>query len=96
LVVNNWTKHENYLVAIKQTNTQADHIELSSCKEDHWAARAIKNNQTLLSDIELTDFLYKVRNATFAVFKIKMQGSEDLYYMLMVTNNPSKFLPFIE
>jgi hypothetical protein len=96
LVLNNWTKYQNYLLAIKHTNTQASYIELSSCNEDHWAARAIKNKQTLLSDTELTDFLNKVRNATFAVFKIKMKGSEDLLYMLMVTNNPSKFLPFME
>ena len=34
LVINNWTKHQNYLVAIKQINTRADYIELSSWNED--------------------------------------------------------------
>jgi hypothetical protein len=87
LVVNNWTKNQNYLFAIEVPNPWADCIDLAIPADDnnHWAARAIKNNHISLSDDEFIDFLQKVKNSTFAVFRIKWQGSV-IYYWMGITN----------
>lgn len=94
LVVNNWTKNQNYLFAIEAPNPPKNCIDLTIPADDdnHWAARAIKNTHILLSDDEFTDFLQKVRNATFTVFKIKSQESV-LYYLMGITNIPTNKLP---
>jgi hypothetical protein len=58
LVVNNWTKNQNYLFAIEVPNPWADCIDLAIPADDynnHWAARAIKNNRISLSDDEFID-----------------------------------------
>jgi len=87
LVVNNWTKNQNYLFAIEVPNPWADCIDLAIPADDnnHWAARTIKNNHISLSDDEFIDFLQKVKNSTFAVFRIKWQGSV-IYYWMGITN----------
>jgi uncharacterized C2H2 Zn-finger protein len=95
LVVNNWTKNQNYLFAVEVPNPPKDCIDLAIPADDynnHWAARAIKNNHILLSDDEFTDFLQKVKNCTFAVFRIKWQGSV-IYYWMGITNTPLSRLP---
>jgi hypothetical protein len=86
-VVNNWTKNQNYLFAIEVPNPWAGYIDLAIPADDnnHWAARAIKNNHISLSDDEFIDFLKKVKNSTFAVFRIKWQGFV-IYYWIGITN----------
>jgi hypothetical protein len=89
--VNEWTKGQNFLIAIELSNpleniiklkhpknpdksitlhySQGNHIELTNMEENNWASQAIKNTQTSLSDNDLTEFLDKAKNKTFAVFK---------------------------
>jgi hypothetical protein len=94
LVVNYWTKNQNYLFAIKVPNPPKDCIDLTIHADDdnNWAARAIKNIHISLSDYEFIDFLQKVKNSTFAVFRIKWQGSV-IYYWMGITNTPLSRLP---
>jgi hypothetical protein len=107
--VNEWTKRENYLIAIELSNppgniiklkhpknpaksitlhySQGNYIELTNIEENNWASRAIKNTQTNLSDNDLTEFLYKAKNKTFAVFKVHNQNSA-YFYLMAITNVP--------
>jgi hypothetical protein len=107
--VNEWTKGENYLIAIELSNppgniiklkhpknpaksitlhySQGNYIELTNIEENNWASRAIKNTQTNLSDDDLTEFLYKAKNKTFAVFKVHNQNSA-YFYLMAITNVP--------
>jgi hypothetical protein len=99
LVVNNWTKNRNYLVAVKLSNQQAEmvnnfgqnYIDLTLTNDNnnnnHWSVRAIKNSNILLSENEFIDFMRKVQNATFAIFKINMEGSVN-FYAMAITNGP--------
>jgi hypothetical protein len=54
---------------------------------NHWSVRAIKNSNILLSENEFIDFMRKVQNATFAIFKINMEGSVN-FYAMAITNGP--------
>jgi hypothetical protein len=97
LVVNNWTKNRNYLVAIKlpnqvetENNFGQNYIDLTLTNDNnhnHWSIRAIKNSRILLSENEFIDFMRKVRNATFAIFKINMEESVH-FYVMAITNGP--------
>lgn len=94
LVMNNWTKNKNYLFAIKVPNPPKNCIDLTIPADDdnHWVARAIKKAHILLNDDEFINFLQKVKNSTFAVFRIKWQGSV-IYYWMGITNAPLNELP---
>lgn len=99
LVVNNWTKNRNYLVAVKlsnqaeiENNSGQNYIDLTLTNDNnnnnnHWSVRAIKNSHILLSENEFIDFMRKVQNATFAIFKINMEGSVN-FYAMAITNGP--------
>lgn len=101
LVVNNWTKNRNYLVAVKllsnqqaeiENNFDQNYIDLTLTNDNnnnnnHWSVRAIKNSHILLSENEFIDFMRKVQNATFAIFKINMEGSVN-FYAMAITNGP--------
>jgi hypothetical protein len=61
------------------------------------AARAIKDKQTILNDEELSDFLCKVRNATYASFKVispssqqQQQESSTCRYLMIIIDNKIK------
>jgi hypothetical protein len=65
------------LASSQQTNEQND-----------WANRAIKSKLTSLNDEEVEDFCQKVKDATFAFFKVKDEkGSAHLYLMAIANNN---------
>ena len=56
------------------------HIQLSltpnETSKNHWAARAIKDGHTILTNDEMEDFLRKVQHAsTFAIFKIRIPST---------------------
>ena len=67
--------------------SQGNYIELTNIEENNWASRAIKNTQINLSDNDLTEFLYKAKNKTFAVFKVHNQNSA-YFYLMVITNVP--------
>ena len=100
LVVNNWTKNQNYLVAKElpnkeeiEKNIDQNYIDLTLTNEynnnnnDYWPIRAIKNSPILLSENEFIDFMRKVRNATFGIFKINIERSVH-FYVMAITNVP--------
>jgi hypothetical protein len=55
-----------------------------------WAERVVKEKQTILNNEELMDFLEKVKDATFAFFRIEKQKGIRCYYFMAIipaTNN---------
>ncbi len=101
ILVNNWTKNQNYLFATKLPNQEEieknigqNYIDLTLTNDNnnnnnnnYWPIRAVKNSHILLSENEFIDFMRKVRNATFAIFKINIEGSVH-FYALAITNIP--------
>jgi hypothetical protein len=98
--VNSWTENSAYLVAIEMPPNVAlnNCFEITPNNENHWAARAIKDKQTILNDEELSDFLCKVRNATYASFKVispssqkqQQQESPTCRYLMIIIDNKIK------
>jgi hypothetical protein len=101
LVVNNWTKNQNYLMATKLPNQEnnnigQNYIDLTLTNDDNnnnWPIRAIKNSHIILSENEFIDFMRKVHNATFATFKISIEGSVH-FYVMAITNVPLSLSTF--
>jgi hypothetical protein len=56
-------------------------------EHNDWAARAIKNKLITLNDEELEDFCQKVKDATFAFFKVKEEEGSARFYLMAITNN---------
>jgi hypothetical protein len=76
--VNWWTENNAYLVAIEMPpHVDFNCFEIMPNNENHWAAQAIKDKQTILNDEELSDFLCKVRNSTYAAFKVIPPSSQE-------------------
>jgi hypothetical protein len=96
--VNSWTENSAYLVAIEMPPNVAFNncFEITPNNENHWAARAIRDKQTILNDEELSDFLCKVRNATYASFKVispssqQQQESSTCRYLMIIIDNKIK------
>jgi hypothetical protein len=95
--VNSWTKNSAYLVAMEMPPTAAlnNCFEINPTDDSHWAVRAIKDKQTILNDEELSDFLCKVRDSTYAAFKViapssqqqQQQESSTRCYLMIITDN---------
>jgi hypothetical protein len=94
--VNSWTENCAYLVAIGMLPNIAlnNCFEITPTDENHWAARATKNKKTILNDDELSDFLHKVRNSTYASFKFISQSSQEQqqessnrHYLMLIADN---------
>jgi hypothetical protein len=60
-------------------------VELDLRIEDlsHWASRAITNNFTLMNETELDNYLHKIENASFALFKVYSESSVEFYFMAL-------------
>ena len=58
-------------------------------EQNDWTTRAIKNRLTTLNDEEIGDFCQKVKDATFAFFKVKTdeEVSTHFYLMAIAKNN---------
>jgi len=56
-------------------------LHLVNESKNHWATRAITNNLAILNEYELTDFLCKINNATFAVFNAHTDRGLESYFM---------------
>jgi hypothetical protein len=94
--VNSWTENCPYLVAREMSPNIAlnNCFEINPTDDSHWAVRAIKDKQTILTDEELSDFLCKVRDSTYAAFKViapssqqQQQESSTRCYLMTITNN---------
>ena len=56
-------------------------------EHNDWATRAIKNKLTALNDEELGDFCQKVKDATFAFFRVKTEEGSTHFYLMAIANN---------
>jgi hypothetical protein len=68
--------------------SERNQIELDLTKEEpnHWAARAIRdNNPIVLDPYEFDEFLNVVCNATYGVFKVHNESKTEFYFMAVST-----------
>ena len=68
--------------------SEGNQIELDLTKQEpnHWAARAIReNNPIVLDPHEFDEFLNVVRNATYGVFKVHNESKTEFYFMAVST-----------
>jgi hypothetical protein len=58
-------------------DSEEEHIDvtITNQKQEHWAARAIKNRITKMSDDDLDDFLRQIKHATFGVVRLHLVPS---------------------
>jgi hypothetical protein len=63
-------------------------------EQNDWTTRAIKNRLTTLNDEEIGDFCQKVKDATFAFFKVKTneEVSTRFYLMAIAKNNNNNII----
>jgi hypothetical protein len=59
-------------------------IELDIDDENHWAPRCVRAGTLAVSDDELSDFLNKTENATFAFFTVKVKEIRGIYMMAIL------------
>jgi hypothetical protein len=94
--VNSWTENSAYLVAFEMPPNVAlnNCFEITPTDDNHWATRAIKHKRTTLTDKELSDFLHKVRDSTYAAFKVISPSSQQQQhelssrcYLMIITDN---------
>jgi hypothetical protein len=71
----------NKTVTIQCEQEKQIQLDLVNASKNHWATRAITDNPTVLSEQELTDFLDKINNATFAVFNAHTERGLESYFM---------------
>ncbi|MBD0361168.1 MAG: hypothetical protein ICV56_10705 [Nitrososphaeraceae archaeon] len=77
-----WANNENiYLISrrlprIPENYTGFTTLLPSKIDKDHWVRRAIKENQILLNDNELLDFIRSANNKTFEYFYIQINQDE--------------------
>jgi hypothetical protein len=65
-------KSRQQLIKFQYSKERHIDITLTNENQNHWAIRAIKDRQTTLNDYELTDFVRRVKDRTFAVVKVHM------------------------
>jgi hypothetical protein len=70
---------------LKINSAKVKLVELDLKTEDlcNWASRAITNNFTVMNRNELDDFLQKIENASFALFKVYSDSSVEFYFMAL-------------
>jgi hypothetical protein len=61
-------------------------IELDIDDKNHWATRCVRAGTANLSDDDLSDFLNKTKNATFAFFIVKTNEFKGIYLMAILNN----------
>jgi tetratricopeptide (TPR) repeat protein len=97
-----WTNNENiYLISrrlprIPENNTGfATLLPSNIDKDHHWARRLIKENQILLNDNELLDYIRSANNKTFEYFYIQVnQDKQPEPYFMFISKDP--ILPRLE
>ena len=66
-------------------------IELDIDDQNHWASRCIRAGIIPLRDEELSDFLNKVKNATYGFFKVMMKEPRNSYLLVIGTSKTKDF-----
>jgi hypothetical protein len=87
-------KRKQQLITFQYSKELHIDITLTNENQNHWAIRTIKDGQTTLADGELTDFIRRVKDRTFAVVKLHMPLSNSsseqqecirLYFMAIIS-----------
>jgi hypothetical protein len=98
--VKEWTNNNNiYLISRRLPRIPENYTCFttlpSNIDKDHWAQRAIKENQILLNDNELLDYIHSANNKTFQYFYIQVnQDEQPQPYFMFISKDP--VLPHLE
>lgn len=73
-------------LTIKCSERNQIELDLTKQEPNHWAARAIRDNNPIVLDLhEFDEFLNVVRNATYGVFKVHNESKTEFYFMAVST-----------
>jgi hypothetical protein len=97
-----WTNNKNiYLISRRLPCIPENYTGFTTLlpsnidKDHHWARRAIKENQILLNDNELLDYIRSANNKTFEYFYIQVnQDEQSQPYFMFISKDP--ILPRLE
>jgi hypothetical protein len=97
-----WTNNENiYLISRRLARIPENYTGFTTLlpsnidKDHHWARRVIKENQILLNDSELVEFIRSAKNKTFEFFYIQVnQDEQPQPYFMFISKDP--ILPRLE
>ena len=97
-----WTNNENiFLISRRLRRIPENYTGFTTLlpsninKDHHWARRAIKENQILLNDNELLDYIRSANNKTFEYFYIQVnQDEQPQPYFMYIRKDP--ILPRLE
>jgi len=84
-----WMQGKDCVIVAKEIAEQCAVIgDINADQNDHWSARAIRENLTTINDdYEVKDFLAKTNNSTFGFFKVfssKEKQSSARFYLFMI------------
>jgi hypothetical protein len=77
------SKNQTRRITIKSAEVKLVELDLRIEDLSHWASRAITNNFTLMNETELDNYLHKIENASFALFKVYSESSVEFYFMAL-------------
>jgi hypothetical protein len=98
--VKEWANNNNiYLISRRLPRIPENYTGFttlpSNIDKDHWARRAIKENQILLNDNELLEYIRSANNKTFQFFYIQVNQDEQAQpYFMFISKDP--VLPRLE
>jgi hypothetical protein len=68
-------KEPKQFITFKNSDEEHTDVTITNQKQEHWAARAIENKITKMSEDDLDDFFRQIRHATFGVVQIHLVQS---------------------
>jgi hypothetical protein len=99
--VKEWTNNNTYLISRKLHSIPENYNDFKTLlpakvnDEDHWVRRVIKENQILLNDNELLDYIRSANNKTYEYFYIQVnQDKQPQPYFMFISKDP--ILPHLE
>jgi hypothetical protein len=74
-------------ITLQYSNEKIIELVSPSNEQNDWTTRAINNKLTTLNDEEIGDFCQKVKDATFAFFKVKTEEESTHFYLMVIAKN---------
>jgi hypothetical protein len=68
-------KEPKQFITFKNSDEEHIDVTITNQKQEHWAARAMENKITKMSEDDLDDFFRQIRHATFGVVRVHFERS---------------------
>lgn len=83
IIVNKWTNNEARVTAIPCPGLEITDLPSLNEESHSWAKRTLPTGESILSDLELLDFLRTSGNKTYGLFNLKSEDKNGSYFMCM-------------